>query len=131
MDKKTANAILKIKNLDTVQAAAVEFIRLRNRKSKPEGQFDGRFFRIASHAQCGRCDSISEPTKAFPFSEMLHARSAVHVAQNRGASAAELRFIARLIDSDASLSQAGALQSAVAAQAIDDVLAEFSKKVAA
>lgn len=71
-------------------AAATEYVRLRDRKQNPPGQFDraGRF-QPTAHYPC--CDGIRSPTRAYPYSLMVHARTAVHVAAAHGVTVADLR----------------------------------------
>ena len=70
--------------------AAAAYIALRDRVSNPGGSFDrgGRFTLDAYH-EC--CASIRNPSRAYPYSELVHARTLKHVAAVRGVDATELR----------------------------------------
>lgn len=66
-----------------VMDCAREYISRRERHSHPAGGFDsaGRFSLKERH-EC--CEGIRSPSRAYPFSEMLHGRSLIHVAHELG-----------------------------------------------
>lgn len=80
----------------TVVTAAQAFIKLQERKENPSGSFDnaGRFW-LAETCEC--CRSIRTPSRAFPYSQMVHARTAVHVANAYGVDASLVRKAANLL----------------------------------
>lgn len=87
--------------------AAKETIALRDRTVHPAGLFDngGRFY-IASRCDC--CIGVRSPSRSFPFSEMVHARSAVHVAHTFGVQEhiSLVKAVIRLLDKKSKVSMA-------------------------
>jgi hypothetical protein len=78
-------------------AATVEFIQLQNRESHPAGEFDSaRRFQPAETFEC--CNGLRMPSRSFPFSLMIHARTASHVAEIFKTEAADIKKIKRLWD---------------------------------
>ncbi len=59
--------------------------KLENRECHPAGHFDNRN-RFYLHTQYECCQSIREPSAAYPFSEMKHARSLIHVVHENDMS---------------------------------------------
>lgn len=84
----------------TVTEAAEEYIRRRDRLTNPSGSFDrgGRFY-LADDERCECCIGIRTPSRAYPYSEMVHARTAVHVASLFGVEPKAVRREARRIES--------------------------------
>ena len=75
-----------------IQEAITEYLKLKNRKTHPEGTFDsgGRFYLAESEKQdC--CRGIRSPSRAYPYSEMKHARTLKHVANKFGVDESECR----------------------------------------
>jgi len=60
-----------------IVAATREYFDLYNRVSHPAGDFDkaGRFT-LKNYFRC--CNGISDPTRRFPYPEMLHGRTIAH-----------------------------------------------------
>ncbi len=52
----------------------------KNRNSDPVGSFDrqGRFY-LGEEEVCSCCSAIRTPSKAYPYSELTHARTKKHV----------------------------------------------------
>ena len=127
MEKKTAKRLSQMLNKVTAHRAAVEYIDLRSRTIHPKGEFDrgGRFY-LANKQSC--CIGIRTPSAAYPFSQLLHRRSADHVAEEHGVEAADVRFIARLIDGQPEYRDPGYFNGVNdarnAADAIDRLLAK-------
>ncbi|MES2999473.1 MAG: hypothetical protein V4787_02175 [Pseudomonadota bacterium] len=67
----------------TVHDAAMRLLRRKERLEHPEGKIDngGRFY-LARNFDC--CSGIRAPSRGYPWSEMVHGRSAVHVAHELG-----------------------------------------------
>lgn len=65
-----------------IEEAAREYIARQNRNSHPDGTFDraGRFY-PADDERRPCCAGIRPPSRAYPYSEMTHCRSALHVAR--------------------------------------------------
>ena len=63
------------------QETITEYLKLKNRKTHPEGTFDsgGRFY-LAESEKHDCCRGIRSPSRAYPYSEMVHARTLKHVA---------------------------------------------------
>jgi hypothetical protein len=80
-----------------VMAAAVEYIARQEKKSRPDGKSDfgaGRWRPSEAERQpC--CQSIREPSRAWPLALLDHCRSAGHVASLFDVDALELRRAAR------------------------------------
>jgi len=83
--------------------AATTYIQLRDREVHPAGSFDsaGRF---SLNTRCKCCAGIRSPSRAYPFSEMVHARTVVHVASMAGLSdyLKAVRKVAAVIDKSGS-----------------------------
>lgn len=81
--------------MDTRLIAANEYVNLKTRRTNPDGSFDnaGRFY-LACQLSC--C-AVRSPSRAYPYSQMLHGRTAEHVANTYHVSAADVRKIARYL----------------------------------
>ncbi len=104
-DQVTGLHIMKVSKLaKSILAAAHEYIALRDRSIHPVGTFDsaGRFY-LATRCEC--CRSIKSPSRAYPFSHMVHARSIVHVAHAAGLAGyvKAVRRVADAIEKDGSV----------------------------
>ena len=66
-----------------LRLAAQELFDRQDRKTHPAGNFDnaGRFY-LAPSLSC--CSGIRTPSRAYPYSEMAHGRTIVHVANEFG-----------------------------------------------
>ena len=66
--------------LDSCVAAAIEYMRRKDRKTHPPGTFDsvGRFYADERTKAVLSCRS---PSRAWPFPEMKAARTVAHVAE--------------------------------------------------
>jgi hypothetical protein len=75
--------------------AAREFLDLQSRKIHPEGRFDKakRFYLDVTY----ECCTTRSPSRAYPYSQMVHGRTAEHVAHKYGLSAANIRKTAQLL----------------------------------
>lgn len=86
--------------------AATEYIRLRDRITNPRGTFDGggRFYLDDSERhEC--CDGIRTPSRRFPYSEMVHARTAIHVAAMHGLEPKSVRRAAKVLDTKSEIAK--------------------------
>lgn len=72
--------------------AALEYIRRQRRESHPSGRFDGTIWNPDSSERQTCCSSIRSPSRAYPWSLMLHCRSIRHVASLYGVDVSELRM---------------------------------------
>lgn len=99
MDSKTAKRLGKIASLESTHSAAVRQLMLKKRSLHPDGKFD-RSGRFHLNNKCACCERIREPSRAFPHSEMVHARTASHTAMSFGVEATDLRFVAKMIEAD-------------------------------
>ena len=78
--------------MSKVQEAITEYLKLKNRETHPEGTFDsgGRFYLAESEKQdC--CRGIRSPSRTYPYSEMVHARTLKHVAHKYNVLESECR----------------------------------------
>ncbi len=76
--------------------AAVEFLARRARRRNPDGQFDSCWRWYPSDQErrpC--CDGIRRPSRRWPYSLMLHCRTARHVAELFGVDPRALRAALR------------------------------------
>ena len=78
--------------MSKVQEAVTEYLKLENREIHPEGTFDkgGRFY-LAESEKCDCCRGIRSPSRAYPYSEMVHARTLKHVANKFGVDEKDCR----------------------------------------
>lgn len=72
---------------ETELEAAREYVALRDRSANPVGKFDsaGRWY----PTQTCSC-AVRAPSRAHPYSYLVHARTAAHVAEVRGVERARL-----------------------------------------
>lgn len=77
---------------EKIHDAAIEFINRRDRRTHPAGTFDngGRFY-LADEEKCACCESIRNPSRAYPWSEMAHGRTLKHVAHLFGVDEKSVR----------------------------------------
>ena len=80
---------------EPVAKAAQEFLDLKARRANPDGKFDsaGRWYPDQEYSCC----SVRSPSRAYPYSLLVHCRTAQHVAAARGVALSELKAAARLI----------------------------------
>ena len=86
--------------LDTqILKAAQEYLNRRDRVTHPDGEFDkaGRWYPSGSE-ECDCCSSIRVPSRAYPYSYMVHCRTAAHVANLFGVDVRDVRRAARQIE---------------------------------
>jgi hypothetical protein len=90
-----------MENSDTIVQAAQEYIARRDRKKNPRGEFDrgGRWYAAKEELRkC--CRPIRSPSRRFPYSELLHCRTAKHVAHLFDVDEHELKRAARALDKE-------------------------------
>ena len=85
----------------TLEQAARTFIARRDRTAHPTGKFDkgGRWYPSEAET-CDCCSSVRSPSRAHPFSYMVHCRTMKHVANLYGVSVADLRKEVARLDPD-------------------------------
>ena len=74
-----------------IKEAAKEYIARQGRYTHPDGKFDrgGRWYPSDKEARdC--CARIRYPSRGYPYSYLVHCRSAQHVAELFGVSRGEL-----------------------------------------
>ena len=76
-------------------AAGVEYAARKTRRSHPPGQFDraGRFYASEPFHT-----SVRPPSRDYPYSQLVHARTAVHVAHVFGADEVATRRIGKMTE---------------------------------
>lgn len=76
----------------TVEPAAQEYLDRQDRRSHPAGRKDsgGRWYPSAEERRAC-CDGVRSPSRAWPWSLMVHCRTAAHVARLYGVEERELR----------------------------------------
>ena len=77
--------------------AAIEAQGLRDRTLNPAGSFDkaGRF---SLQHRCECCDEIRSPSRAYPYSEMVHGRSVAHVSSVHDVEALHVKRALKALD---------------------------------
>lgn len=78
--------------------ATAEFIARQERTAHPEGKFDngGRWYPNEETEKCECCNYIRRPSRAFPFSMMVHCRTAEHIANLYNVNAKDIKALAKL-----------------------------------
>jgi hypothetical protein len=82
--------------MDALQSALEMYRARQDRSQHPQGAFDkqGRWYPDANETRpC--CANIRSPSRAFPYSLMVHCRSLEHIARLRSVNASELRSLER------------------------------------
>lgn len=81
---------------ERLREAALEYIRRQEREAHPLGEFDhaGRWYPVEEERRpcCGR---VRSPSRAYPYSLLLHCRTIGHVAALYGVGEEELRRAVR------------------------------------
>ena len=82
-----------------LRRAAIEQINLQARVWHPSGDFDdaGRWYPTR---YCDCCESIRSPSRAFPYSLMVHCRTVSHVAREHGIEERRLRWAVKRLRKD-------------------------------
>ena len=128
-EKAALKRLAKIENQKTAIDAAHVYNRLKDRGMNPAGEFDsgGRFY---LRKKCACCVGIRKPSRTYPYSEMVHGRSAVHVASSWGVDAADVKYLARMLDAGYTkedlLDAPAKCASELADQAIEALLEEMT-----
>lgn len=109
--------------------ASIAYQKLKARVTHPGGSFDtaGRFTLSRRLACCG---GIRTPSRAFPYSEMNHARSALHIAHAHDLASRQNDIVqfARLLDRYPMLATGIIVsKAAIAAAAAQSALDEMSR----
>ena len=75
-----------------LQTAVVTYRARQERREHPEGRRDnGGRWRPTENERQECCNGVRSPTRAWPWSLMLHCRTAQHIANLYGVDASELR----------------------------------------
>lgn len=91
-----------------LETAAREYIARRDRTAHPDGKFDGAKRWYPSDAErCECCDSVRSPSRAYPFSYMVHCRTIGHIAALYNVDVKDLRREVKRIDPPAKASREG------------------------
>ena len=81
------------------QQAALEYVARKKRQAHPSGRRDnGGRWHPHNNERRECCDRIRTPSRAFPYSLMLHCRTAQHVASLYGVGLKELKKEIRKIN---------------------------------
>ena len=82
--------------MSDIAVAVQTFIARRDRTQHPAGSFDkkSRWYPNESEQQ-SCCSAIRGPSRAWPYSLLVHCRTAGHVAALYGVPASEIRRAAR------------------------------------
>ena len=87
--------------------AATEYLARKSRRSHPAGACDsgGRWYPAESERRwC--CSMIRDPSRSWPWSLMVHCRTAEHVAELFDVNDTDLKRVARMLNSGVSQSDA-------------------------
>lgn len=105
----------------TLEQAARTFIARRDRSSHPSGKFDnaGRWYPSEAET-CDCCSSVRSPSRAHPYSLMVHCRTLKHVANLYGVKESDLRKEVRRLDPPAKPVREGGARYFKAVQRIAD-----------
>jgi hypothetical protein len=98
--------------------AALDYNALKNRKVNPAGSFDnGRRFYLAHKYDC--CKGIRSPSRAYPYSQMTHGSSSVHIANIHGVEPleSEVKSYARLMEKYPTLAESHDIAIVLVSQA--------------
>jgi hypothetical protein len=76
--------------------AAIVYVARQRRAADPQGTFDsgGRWYPYGEYRDC--CDRIRSPSRNWPYSLMLHCRTAKHVAALFSVPERDVRRAAKL-----------------------------------
>jgi len=81
-----------------LEKAVEEYLNRQSRKTHPEGQFDNKKrWYPAEHEKQECCSYIRSPSAGWPFSLLVHCRTAEHVANLFKVDVTDLRREARKI----------------------------------
>lgn len=99
MNPSTATAVIRAACAPALLSAVSEFIARQNRITHPAGYFDKqRRWYPEQSEKCSCCAGIRTPSVAYPFSLMLHCRTAEHIAAKHGVDVSDLRRAARALN---------------------------------
>ena len=81
-----------------LQQIARECAALRDRRLHPDGEFDkaGRWY-PSDAEKCPQCDSMRSPSRAWPYSYMVHCRTINHVCARYRLAELETKIVKRLV----------------------------------
>lgn len=79
----------------SLDLAVNEYIARQSRQHHPAGKTDGHRWYPAVSEHCSCCNAIRTPSRKWPWSLMLHCRTAVHVAALYGVNASDILRAAR------------------------------------
>ena len=76
----------------TITEAANLFINRKSRRTHPAGTFDNanRWY-PTNEEECDCCATIRSPSRAYPYSLMVHCRTAKHIANLNDISLIDLK----------------------------------------
>jgi len=112
-------------NTNSTIEAVAEFVGLSNRATHPDGDFDkaGRWY---PHHKCACCSHIRAPSRAYPYSLLVHCRTAEHVYRsfNLSCTLEQFRRACRAANKQFRLSRCKASNTAqlLAAAVVADLL---------
>lgn len=83
IEPRDLSKLVKLAPDDALLLASNEYRKLKSRDDHPGGSFDnaGRFT-LSPRLAC--CQGIRTPSRNFPYSQMAHGRSALHIAHVHG-----------------------------------------------
>ena len=99
IEPRDLSKLAKLAPDDALLLASIEYRKLKSRVAHPGGSFDhARRFTLSPRFAC--CCGIRAPSRNFPYSEMTHARSALHIAHAHGLASRQNDIVqfARLLD---------------------------------
>ena len=75
--------------------ALIQFIARGDRHEHPDGKFDRAKRWSPSESCCSLCNQYRPPSRAYPFSAMLHCRTAIHTAGLNSQNPDEIAALAK------------------------------------
>ena len=129
IEPRDLSKLAKLAPDDALLLASNEYRKLKSRDEHPGGLFDkaGRFT-LSPRLAC--CQGIRTPSRNFPYSEMAHARSALHVAHANGLASRQIDIVqfSRLLDKYPMLATGIIVsKAAIAAAAAQAALKEIAR----
>ena len=76
-----------------VERAAEKYLRRKARIEHPSGKWDGKRWEPSEDERRACCDCIRAPSRAYPWSLMLHCRTVTHIARLCDVDEAALRAL--------------------------------------
>lgn len=81
-----------------LEKAAKLFVDRQNRDAHPNGEFDNaKRWYPSKDEKCECCENLRSPSRAYPYSLMVHCRTAKHIANLYDVPEKELKRLAKTL----------------------------------